>query len=408
VRLPWIRSAAGPAWLGDGVVALVVLAVVYVPFVLPGTSRPGPFSPWAWVFIAGTALPLLARRRFPLLTLVAVFSSLICYNAVPNAADEPVAWGLLVAAYSAAWSDRRIRQVVLLLAIGGVTIAFARSPATSAVGIMTTVGGWILGRLARRRENRLQDLARRAADLERERELDRVRAAAAERSRIARDMHDILAHAVSLMVVQAEAGPVVVRTQPERAEQAFDAIAGAGRDAMAQLRRLLGLLRDEPAAPDDGHERGARPPEPTPTVAALPALIGQVNSTTGLVVELSSSGRPQPLAADAEVAVYRIVQEALTNTVKHAGAGRATVGLDWTGAELRITAVDDGGGVSPAATTGTPPPTASGGRGLIGIRERAAACGGTAQAGPVPGGFQVRATLPYEQPRAALGPAAAR
>lgn len=401
MRLPRICSPAGPAWLGDGVVALVVLAVVYVPFVLPEPSRTGPFSPWAWVFIAGTALPLLARRRFPLLTLIAVFASLICYNAVPNAADEPVAWGLLVAAYSAAWSDRQIRAVVVLLAIGGLTIAFARSPATSAVGIMTTVGGWILGLLARRRETRLQDLARRAAALERDRELDRVRAAAAERSRIARDMHDILAHAVSLMVVQAEAGPVVVRSQPERAERAFDAIADAGRDAMAQLRRLLGLLWEEPAAPDDHHQRGTGPREPAPTVASLPALIGQINSATGLVVELRSSGRPQPLTADAEVAAYRIVQEALTNTVKHAGAGRVTVGLDWTGAELRVTAVDDGGGA-------TPPPTVPGGRGLAGIRERAAACGGTAQADPVPGGFQVRATLPYEKPRAVLGPAAAR
>jgi signal transduction histidine kinase len=384
VRLLQIRPP-GPALLGDGVVTVVVLAVVYVPFVVPAGSRSGPFSPWAWIFITGTAVPLLWRRRFPLLCLAAVFASLLGYDQVRAAADEPVAWGLLVAAYSAAWSDRRARQVAILIVIGGITVAVSRNPATSAVGILTTAGGWVLGLLARRREIRLQALARRAAELERERELDRDRAAVAERSRIARDMHDILAHAVSLMIVQAEAGPVVVRADPERAERAFDAIATAGRDAMAQLRRMLGLLRDE---------RAAR--EPQPTITSLPALVGRVSGSAGLPVELRMSGEPQPLAADAEIAAYRIVQEALTNTVKHAGASRATVRLDWTDSGLRITAVDSGGG-------GRGPRTDGGirGHGLVGIRERAAACGGTAEAGPVPGGFQVRATLPYEKPGAA-------
>jgi signal transduction histidine kinase len=208
-------------------------------------------------------------------------------------------------------------------------------------------------------------LARRAGEMEREHELDVARAATAERARIARDMHDILAHAVSLMVVQAEAGPVVVRTDPERAERAFDAIAGAGRDAMVQLRRMLGVLKDEGEI---------EPRAPQPTVSGLPGLVEQVGAT-GLAVELETEGEPHQLTADAEVAAYRIVQEALTNTVKHAAATQATVRLDWTDTELRITVTDDGRGEN------GPP-----GHGLAGIRERAAACGGIADAGPLGGG----------------------
>jgi signal transduction histidine kinase len=190
-------------------------------------------------------------------------------------------------------------------------------------------------------------------------------------------MHDILAHAVSLMVVQAEAGPVVVRASPERAEQAFDAIAGAGRDAMVQIRRMLGVLKDE-------QDMGTRAPQPT--VAGLPALVEQVGGTPGLTADLRNDGEPHRLPADAEVAAYRIVQEALTNTLKHAAATRVNVRLEWKGTELVITIADDGRGGTGAAGSGN---------GLVGIRERAAACGGTAETGPVPGGYRVTASLPY-------------
>jgi signal transduction histidine kinase len=377
VRLPTVRLRVSDAYLTDAVVALLVLAVLYAPFVIPRVSQPGPFSPWAWVFTAGCGLPLIWRRRFPLLCLLAIFASLFCYNQVRHAANQPIAWGMLVAAYSIAWGGRRGQQVVVLLVVGGTALATSKSLTTSAIGLLTTTGAYVLGVLARRREIRLRTLAHRAGEMERERELDVARAATAERARIARDMHDILAHAVSLMVVQAEAGPVVVRSSPERAEQAFDAIAGAGRDAMVQLRRMLGLLKDE-----GGMDTRA----PQPTVAALAELAEQVGATPGLTVGLQHTGEPGPLPADAEVAAYRIVQEALTNTVKHAGATRATVLLEWTATGLLITVTDDGcGDTGPA------------GYGLIGIRERATACGGDAEAGPMPGGgHRVTASLPYE------------
>jgi signal transduction histidine kinase len=236
--------------------------------------------------------------------------------------------------------------------------------------------------MARDRRAHTEAVEERARRLERERAADTARAIARERSRIARDMHDVLAHAVSLMVVQAEAGPVVVRSDPRRAEASFDAIATTGRDAMAQLRRILGVLKEEQA-------NGT---SPQPAVAGVPALVRQVADTAGLRVELRTRGEPRPLPADAEVAAYRVTQEALTNTVKHAYASCATVELDWTEDALTLTVTDDGRG--PAALDG--------GHGLIGIRERAAACGGSAEAGRGPdGGFRVVVRLPAADDRRA-------
>jgi len=183
------------------------------------------------------------------------------------------------------------------------------------------------------------------------------------------------------MVVQAEAGPVVLRTDPERAERAFDAIAEAGRDSMVQLRRLLGIL-------DDQEDASIRAPQPT--VAAVPELVAHTDGTN-LRVDLRTWGEPRPLSTDAEVAAYRIVQEALTNTVKHAAARTATVRLDWRDADLVISVTDDGHGLEGAAAD---PHT--GGHGLIGIEERARACGGNAETRPAAGGgFEVIARLPY-------------
>jgi signal transduction histidine kinase len=217
-------------------------------------------------------------------------------------------------------------------------------------------------------------LEERATRLERDRELEVERAAERERAQIARDLHDILAHAVSVMVVQAEAGPVM-RNNPARVEAAFDAIAAAGRDAMVQLRRMLGLLKESEG-------QGAL----RPTLDRVPDLVAGV----GPHVSLVTSGARRTLPPDVEVAAYRIVQEALTNIVKHTDASSASVALDWKEGELLITIVDDG------SDAPRPSNLAGGGNGLIGIRERAAACGGSAWFGPAPGarGFQVSVRLP--------------
>jgi signal transduction histidine kinase len=218
-------------------------------------------------------------------------------------------------------------------------------------------------------------LRERAERLEHERRVEAERAAERERARIARDMHDILSHAVSVMVVQAEAGPVVLGSDPARAEAAFDAIASAGRDAMIQLRRILAVLRT-----DDG------PHAPQPTLDDLSTLVDKA-SDTGVIMTYAVCGEPSPVSADLEIAVYRITQEAITNIVRHATADRADVRLIWEHDTVTIDIADDGRGAPPRPVPGN---------GLIGIRERAAACGGEATTGPRPDGrgFQVRARFP--------------
>ncbi|MCG5214379.1 histidine kinase [Streptosporangium soli] len=374
----WSRSLP-PIWLDAGL-AVLVLVVQLWPFF----SRESPFaSPWHWwgyAVVIAAAVPLIWRRRAPVTVLLATLSATALYDVVDEVADQPIWYGGLMALYTvAAYSARWPRVIMLVSAIGGGLLIVGSSE-TALRGIVLFVAAYAIGRAAASSRAHAAALEERAAQLARERQAETERAAERERARIAHDMHDILAHAVSLMVVQAEAGPVVIRSDPARAEAAFDAIAAAGRDAMVQLRRMLSVLKE-----DEG------PRSPQPTIAALPVLAGQVRAT-GLEVTYSTSGEPGPLSPDAEIAAYRITQEALTNIVKHAGATRADITLTWQDDTLVIDITDDGRGGGSAFP--------SGGNGLIGIRERAAACGGTATAGRRTDGpgFRVLVRLPL--PRA--------
>ncbi|MFF5296273.1 sensor histidine kinase [Paractinoplanes globisporus] len=198
---------------------------------------------------------------------------------------------------------------------------------------------------------------------------EREAAVLRERTRIARDLHDIVTHAVGIMIVQAEAGPLLVRTDPERADAAFAAISATGRDAVGQLRRAVGDMRDLDQ----------------PGLAQLPDLVSRVRDT-GLDAVLTVRGTPREPSADVGVAAYRIVQEALTNVVRHALAGQVSVLLSYAPETLTVSVTDDGHG---PARDGTP------GFGIVGMRERAQACGGTLRTGPAAGrGFTVEAALP--------------
>jgi signal transduction histidine kinase len=203
----------------------------------------------------------------------------------------------------------------------------------------------------------------------------------AERARIARDMHDVVGHAVALMVVQAEAGPLLVRSRPEKAEAAFEAISAAGRDAMAQLRGLLGTLQAD--------DRGGR--APLPTLSDLDDLVHRVRKA-GLQVRVEHTGAAALLSPGAETAAYRVVQEALTNTLKHARASRAEVRLAWSASALEITVADNGRGVAGGAVDGA-------GHGLSGLRERLAPVDGTLSwaSPPDTGGFALTAVIPSER-----------
>jgi signal transduction histidine kinase len=380
----------------DAAVAAAVQILISIPFLVSFPAGEGP-TPLAYLLATGTAVPLEWRRRYPLgvLLLVTAFQIPVTLYHRPG---QPMPYGAVVAVYTIfalgpRW-QRRALGPLLYVTIVVVDALRNRLGAGTLVTIGYFTGACVLGALARIRQAYTATVEERALRLERERDLEAKRAdaearraAAEERARIARDMHDILAHAVSLMVVQAEAGPVVMRTDPARAEASFDAIATAGRDAMVQLRRILGTLKEGDAAAERA---------PQPTLAGLADLVARVRAA-GLPVSYERAGEPRPVPPDVEAAAYRVVQEALTNTVKHAAAGSAAVRVEWQVDELSVTVTDDGRGPAAGAVSG------GGGHGFVGIRERAAACGGTAEIGPGPGGrgFRVALRLPLRPPVAA-------
>jgi signal transduction histidine kinase len=341
----------------DAVFAALVLAASVPPLVV----NHAPW--WGYAATAATSLPLALRRRAPFAVGIVVAVGAIVYSRVPDL-PQAMPYGVLVVTYTLAdLGTRWQRRVTLVAAPLGVLASTGSLPDTLfsyQFPILLSLSAYGLGVAARNRRRYAEAMA--------------ARAAAAERERIARDMHDILAHAVSLMVVQAEAGSVVVRSDPERARGVFDTIGEAGRGAMVQLRRLLTNV--------DG--AGAQPPRLT--VAAVGELVDEVGRT-GLAVSLAIEGEPRPVPADVEAAAYRIVQEALTNVVRHSGSARAAVRLVWSRSELTVTVADEGRGRRAGSTPG---------RGLVGIAERASACGGSASAGPGSDGrgFAVKATLP--------------
>jgi signal transduction histidine kinase len=341
-----------------------------VPFF---TSPPGHVTVFGWIFNIGAVLPLVWRRRAPFAVgvLVATFATLVSLHHRPG---QMLQYSALVAIYTVADLGTRRQRLgflwAIILTFPPASLVLKNNDADE---FMFTIGlplaAFLLGTLARTNRDRAAALA--------------AGAVAEERNRIARDMHDVLAHAVSVMVVQAEAGPVVLRSDPDKAEKIFETIADAGRSAEAQLSGVLGVLR-EPA-----EEAALSPP---PSTAAIPALVDQVRRA-GRAIDLRVVGAARPLPPEADVAAFRIVQEALTNSVKHAGAGPVVVRLDWTD-DLVITVQDAGGSGIPSRGRQGRRARPGGGRGLAGIRERAAACGGTAEAGPTPDGFRVHARLP--------------
>jgi signal transduction histidine kinase len=377
---PRLRRPAGSA-RSDAALAVVVAVAQASPLLFSRSDTGTPWHWWGYVVAAGSSLPLAARRRAPVTVLLVCAAFSAVYDLAEPVASQPLWYGVLVGLYQvASRTPARVRITVFLLmcAVGLLTVG---APDTAMRGVVLYVAAYALGRASAGARAQAAVLAERALRLENERQAHEERAAERERARIARDMHDVLAHSISLMIVQAEAGPVALDASPERARAAFGAIAGTGRDALDQLRRTLALLKDE---------AGSRAPQPT--LHDLPALVRQVASA-GLDVRCATEGEPRPLPADCQVAAYRIVQEALTNVVKHAGAARAEVRLRWRDDALDVRVTDDGRG--PAG--GLP----AGGNGLIGVRERAAACGGRATAGPradgAPG-FEVTARLPLAAP----------
>ncbi|PBC79282.1 signal transduction histidine kinase [Streptomyces sp. TLI_235] len=333
---------------------------------------------WVYLLVVAAAAPLPWRRRAPFTVWLVSGAFSLTQSIVAHSVAPQIPLHQVLTVYTVADRGRDWQRWLMLAILVPANILGTRSPNGMLFSLLMSVGSFILGslvrelrRLARAEAERAHEAALRAAG-------EAGRAVAEERGRIAREMHDILAHAVSLMVIQAEAGPLVVRSDPDRAIRTFDTIADSGRDAMVQLRRVLGVLKED----------GARPVlAPQPTLAELPAVVDRVRDS-GIAVraEIEEHG-----PADVQSAAYRIVQEALTNVLKHAEAQHVSVRVGVRGPVLEVEVADDGRGVPPARAE-----SPAGGRGLLGIRERAAACGGSAEAGPGPGGrgFTVNARLP--------------
>ncbi|MFE3992818.1 sensor histidine kinase [Streptomyces goshikiensis] len=377
---------ADPRWRDLGLTLLVQVATT-IPFVVP---RDPLDSPATWTAYALTTLgnvPLMWRRR----PVAAIFGMVVAdsvYTLGLDGPGQPLPYAPLVGVYTMALLCPPRVRIAMGVAVSGLVLASVALNTGTArellFALFVFAAAYALGRLQHTRQAYTAAVEARAAELERANRIEAEQAAARERARIAREMHDVLSHAVSIMIVQAEAGPVAVRRAPERAEAAFEAIAETGRDAMAQLRTMLGVLRTDGAA-------RAAPRAPQPGVEGLAGLLERVRGS-GLEVSYERTGAVRGLPSALEATVHRVVQEALTNVVKHAGASRVSVRLEYGARELTVTVTDDGRG---PGSGGRGSGAVSGGHGLIGIRERAAAHGGAAVAGPGPGGsgFVVRVVL---------------
>jgi signal transduction histidine kinase len=334
-------------------------------------------------------LPLAVRRRAPAATLLTAVGALVLVAAlVSHSRGVPVEvfLAMLLAFYSvgAHCDDRRSLRVAAVAVAAIAAADIARPGAFSASGTRPSAWlafaiAWLVGRDLRRRRQRVADLEDRAVQLEREREEQAQLAVADERARIARELHDVIAHGVSVIVVQAQAGPHLL-DDAERVRGVFQSIELSGRDALAELRRLLGILR----AGDQQLAIG-----PQPGLGSLQSLVEQVRAS-GLPVAMRIEGEPVSLPAGIDLSAYRIVQEALTNIVKHAGDASAEVVIRYRTRELQLDVVDDG-----RAAAGD---LNGFGHGLIGMKERVTLYGGTLEAGPCDGrGYAVRARLPLRE-----------
>ena len=366
-------------------------------------------------------VPIIFRRTHPVgafAAAIAVGAAQVLFGLRPGPADLSI----VVLLYTlAAYTTRRLSLTGLGICLFGSAAELARLYTkagwahvpnwllTSAILIAgPSLIAWALGDSMRYRRAYYANLEERAARLERDRDAQARIAAAAERARIARELHDVVAHNVSVMVVQADGAAYALGSDPARASEALAAISATGRLALAEMRALLGVLRKSddgppPAAPvletaatgDDARSgpallAGAAEPAsltPMPGIEQLDDLLDQTR-TAGLAVSCTIEGEPRPLAEGTALAAYRIVQESLTNTRKHAGPlARASVLLRYSPDALEIVIADDGLGET-AACDGA-------GHGLTGMRERAAMYGGSVRAEPVPGGgFLVTARLP--------------
>ncbi|MDX3071904.1 sensor histidine kinase [Streptomyces sp. MI02-7b] len=384
------------------VLADVALAVAFTAAsMLLGHEQPPP--DWHRLDAAGYALtalvnlPVAARRRFPVGVSVFVCVAWVVFVA---AGYWPVVNSLapLMALYTVA-TVRPARLALGCAALTGGVWVYAGL--TAAQSSMATVVAQALvfplvmclfGHSARVSAQRAERLGEVTERLRAERKDAAKQAVAEEQARIARELHDVVAHHMSVISVQAGMASYVFASEPESARKALDTISDTTREALQEMRRMLKVLRAGPGEP----EGGAPSYDPMPSVTRMGEMIERVRAA-GLAVELRIEGSPRPVAPGVGLCAYRVVQEALTNVLKHAPHARARVLVAYEPHQLRVTVTDDGGGAGPHGSPGRSDPDTipqGAGHGLIGMRERARLYGGTVDIGPLGDGFEVRLTLP--------------
>ncbi len=350
------------------------------------------------IFLVAMTLPLVWRRRFPFAVLTVVGLAKVLYSDILSVQPDPftAVFPVLLAVYSVAAYARRSLSiaggVLTLIALLAFNISeFGSDFADLATQFAFLGGAWIVGDNTRYRRRQAELLRDRAERAEREREEQARLGAMEERARIAREIHDVVTHSVSVIAVQAGAARRVVETTPEKARDALASIERISRETMAELRGAVGVLR--------GGEGGAAL-TPQPGLARLDDLVRQFRDA-GMNVEVSTEGTRRNLPAGLDLSAYRVVQEALTNTLRHAGQTVAHVRVRYGPGALELVVADEGGG-GPGADAGTTPAGVEtrSGHGLEGMRERVTAYGGTLEAGPANGGFLIRAVLPFPEQQA--------
>ncbi|WP_128433579.1 sensor histidine kinase [Streptomyces cyaneus] len=387
----WVDSFWAVLLLG---ISAMVEAVRMEAAEAPGTDSPAAIVP----VVVLLCLVIALRRRMPEKMLLLAIGVGVAQLAL-DVATTPANFAFLVITYTVAVTGARwASRLSLAVSLFAAPLAQVRWPerdssvlGTVALMIFMTVPfvlAWVLGDSIRTRRAYYEQLEERATRLEKEREAQAKVAVAAERARIARELHDVVAHNVSVMVVQADGAAYVLDAAPDQAKKALETISSTGRQALAEMRRLLGVLRT------GEHQEGGEY-VPQPDVEQIDDLIQQCR-TSGLPVDFKVEGTPRPLPSGVELTAYRIVQEALTNTRKHGGPNAgASVRLVYFDDGLGLLVEDDGKGAphelyEEGGADGQ-------GHGLIGMRERVGMVGGTLDAGPRPGGgFRISALLPLK------------
>jgi signal transduction histidine kinase len=369
----------------DVALALAVGAVQIVPTYFMGRHQPGSRSLdlLGFVLLGAGPVALVVRRRFPGTVHVVVFTTTLLYAQVFGYPRGPIFLGLIVSFVTAVLAGRRV------IAWGSLALGYfgflwlgyllGNEPAPSLAPSLA-LAAWLLVLLTAAEVLRMR--RERALGAARTREEEARRRVTDERLRIARELHDVLAHNISLINVQAGVALHLIDERPEQARTALATIKDASKEALGELRSVLGVLRQV----DEGSPR-----RPTPSLARLDDLVANTEAA-GLTVRTQIEGDRRPLPAGVDLAAFRIAQEALTNAARHAGRATATVRVTYRPTDLTVLIEDDGRGTAAATSPG-------GGSGIPGMRERVEALGGEFEAGPRPeGGFRVRAQLPLEAP----------